>query len=150
MIYHFASYSPIQTHTRTPMAVNHQARHWPNHWEKFGVQCLAQGHFDMWTGGDVSSCPWAGETGGWPANLLINRKPTLPPYASVVFAAGSAATMWLKNQLMQVLIEVHGDEKSEWKICPAQWRSSYHAISLVCFRSRMMTNIWFNLKWMQH
>ena len=37
--------------------------------EQFGVQYLAQGHFDMWTGG----------AGGRTADLLITGRHALPP-----------------------------------------------------------------------
>ncbi len=39
-----------------------------NHQAQFGVQCLAQGHFDMWTGG-----------GDQTANPAISEQLILPP-----------------------------------------------------------------------
>ncbi len=48
----------IHTHT-------HQ---WRSHQEQFGVQYLAQRHFNMWTG----------ETGDQTTGLLIGRRPALP------------------------------------------------------------------------
>jgi len=41
----------------------------PTHWRQCGVQCLAQGHFDMWTGG----------AGIQTADLSIIGRPALPP-----------------------------------------------------------------------
>ena len=37
--------SVLTSHIHTPMVAT------TNHWRQCGVQCLAQGHFDMWTGG---------------------------------------------------------------------------------------------------
>lgn len=47
----FASHLPMHTHTHTHWWwQSFHARCWPDHREQHGVQCLAQGHFDTWTG----------------------------------------------------------------------------------------------------
>ena len=51
------------THTHT---LTHQ---WCSQRQQFGVQYLAQGHFDMWTRGDGDRTP----------NLLISGRPARPP-----------------------------------------------------------------------
>lgn len=46
----FYNLPPIHTHTHTRDAANYHTRCRSDHWEQFGVQCLAQGHFTMWSG----------------------------------------------------------------------------------------------------
>ncbi len=44
-------YITVLSESHTVVAVSYHARHLPPHQELFGVQHLAQGHFDMWAGG---------------------------------------------------------------------------------------------------
>ncbi len=83
------------------MAVSCRARCWPDHWEKFGVQCLAQRRFNKWTGGagdrtagsvisGQPAHPWASAASynvvmhicSW--NCSFNRKVTEYIYSSAV------------------------------------------------------------------
>lgn len=45
-LYNFDSYSSIHM-----LASSYHSRLWSDHLEQFGIQCLAQGSFDMWTEG---------------------------------------------------------------------------------------------------
>ena len=66
-----ASHSPHSyTHSHTDARGNH-ARHQPVHREQFGVQCLAQGHFDTDSGG----------TRVWTGNLVVTIR-SLYPWAT--------------------------------------------------------------------
>lgn len=100
----------------TPMAESYHVRCFPDHREQFGtvwVWCLAQGHFDIWTGA----------AGDWTANTTISGRPTLspepqPPWQAGVCSRQSAVDGWVLHTHKDVGIWGTGvgeDEYSMWE-----------------------------------
>ena len=50
-VFFLSLFNHSHTHIHTMKTASYHAGNWPDHQEQFWDQCLAQRHFDTWTGG---------------------------------------------------------------------------------------------------